>query len=73
MRIRNQRISELNADAARAQAEARMLREEAKRLERRDMEEAHVDGWHDDVRREFCPLCEELNNRTNPPGYGGRR
>jgi hypothetical protein len=32
----------------------------------RDMEEAHAQGYHDEIPREGCPECEDKRNRVGP-------
>jgi hypothetical protein len=31
---------------------------------RREMEEAHIEGLHDEIPREFCPTCEAEGRRA---------
>lgn len=56
--IRNERISDLHADASQARVEARIATEKANMLE------AHAEGLHTEHPREFCPECEDKKNRT---------
>lgn len=53
--IRNETITEAHADEAQARAEARM------HAERANMAEAHTEGLHAEIPREFCPECEANN------------
>jgi len=43
-----------------AEAEVRVAKQRLHsptKAELRDFEDAHSQGWHDDIPREFCPLC----------------
>lgn len=50
------KMSKLESDCVVRQAE--IARDKVRIGDRKAMEEAHAEGWHDDFPREFCPGCE---------------